>query len=102
MSDLTNEQIIERGLAASSLLGDPTFQSVIQDLCYEQFCVFTETTPEDKQSRENSYNLYQGLKAIEAELTTRVQQKEQVVMALDAETEEDLRSPAITQGDNDQ
>jgi hypothetical protein len=96
---MTNEQIIERGLAAASLLSDHTFQSIIRDLCYEQFCVFQETKPEDTQGREISYNLYQGLKAIEAELTTRVQQKDAVVAAIDAEHEDE--DPITIQGDND-
>ena len=99
---MTNEEIIERGLAAASLLSDPTFQSVVRDLCYEQFCVFQETKPEDTQSREISYNLYQGLKAIEAELTTRIQMKDRVVEAIDAENAENNSDDPITiQGDND-
>jgi hypothetical protein len=99
---MNDEQTIERGLAAASLLSDPTFQSVIRDLCYEQFCIFQETKPEDKQARENSYNLYQGLKAIEAELVTRVQIKDRVVEAIDAQNAEDNSDDPITiQGDND-
>lgn len=102
MTELTREQIIERGLAAASLLSNPTFQSVIKDLCYEQFCVFQETRPEDTQGREISYNLYQGLKAIESELTARVQQKDTEVDAIDAENESDedtLDDPITIQGD---
>lgn len=104
---MNNEALIERGLAAASLLNDPTFQSVLRDLCYEQFCVFQETKPEDSKSREVSYNLYQGLKAIEAELTTRIHQKDQVVAAIDAENEEAQldfieADTNPTQGDNDQ
>lgn len=101
---MNQEQIIERGLAASSLLSDFTFQSVLKDLCYEQFCVFQETKPEDKQTRENSYNLYQGLKAIEAELHARVLQKDTQVAAIDAsnEDQDDLDGPVIIQGDNNQ
>jgi hypothetical protein len=104
---LNNETLIERGLAAASLLSNTTFQSVIRDLCYEQFCVFQDTKPEDSKSREISYNLYQGLKAIEAELTTRVHQKDQVVAEIDAANEEaqldflDSDHNPI-QGDNDQ
>jgi hypothetical protein len=101
---MTQDQIIERGLAAASLLSDPTFQSVIQALCYEQFCVFQETKPEDKQGRENSYNLYQGLKAIEAELNARVQAKDEAAKAIDAinADQDDLDGPIYIQGDNNQ
>lgn len=90
-------------MAAASLLSDPTFQSVVKALCYEQFCIFQETKPEEQQNRENSYYLYQGLKAIEAELLARVQAKEQEVSAMDAERENEISDdPIIIQGDYDQ
>lgn len=101
---LTTEEIIERGLAASSLLENPTFISVIQSLMFECFAQFTETKPEDKQVREDTYNLHQGLKAIEAELRARVQQKDQAAERLNAELEDhnDLDGPIYIQGNTDQ
>jgi hypothetical protein len=101
---MTNEQVIERGLAAASLLSDPTFQNVIASLGVECFATFTETKPADKQAREDTYNLYQGLKAIEAELTARVHAKDEAVTKLDAalEDQDDLEGPIYIQGDNNQ
>jgi hypothetical protein len=100
----TTEEVIERGLAASSLLENPTFQSVIQSLMFECFASFTETKPADKQRREDTYNLYQGLKAIEAELNSRVQAQEQAVRTIDAtnEDQDDLDGPIYIQGNTDQ
>jgi hypothetical protein len=101
---LSTEETIERGLAASSLLENPTFQSVLQSLMFECFASFTETKPADKQSREDTYNLYQGLKAIESELRARVQQKDQAADRLDADNEDqdDLDGPIYIQGNTDQ
>lgn len=104
MTTITTEEIIERGLAASSLLENPTFQSVIQGLIVEQFALFTESKPADKQSREDTYFLLQGLQAIEAELRSRVQQKDKAAAMLDAtnEDQDDLDGPIYIQGNTDQ
>jgi hypothetical protein len=101
---LTEEEIISRGLEASSLLEDPTFQSVIKSLMFECYAQFTETVPADKQAREDTYNLHQGLKAIEAELRSRIQQKDQTASLIDAinEEQDDLDGPIIIQGNTDQ
>lgn len=100
---LTTEQVIERGLAAANLLSDHTFQNVIASIGVECFATFTETKPEDRQRREDTYNLYQGLKAIEAELNARVLAKDEAVKRLDADQEDhsDLDGPIYIQGDND-
>lgn len=97
---LTDEQSIERGLAAASLLSDPTFQNVITSLSVEAFATFTETKPHERDRREDTYNLYQGLKAIEAELTARVQAKDEAVIRIDAmnEDQDDLDGPITIQG----
>lgn len=97
---MTDEESIERGLAAASLLSDLTFQNVIQSLCVECFSSFTETKPHDREARETTYNLYQGLKAIEAELTARVQAKDEAVARIDAANEDhdDLDGPITIQG----
>lgn len=81
------DEIIERGLAAASLLSDPYFQSVLKSIAVECFASFTESKPGDREGRENTYNLYQGLQAIEAELNARIHAKDRVVSRLDAEHE---------------
>jgi hypothetical protein len=97
------DDTIERGLAAASLLSDPTFQSVIKSLGIECFATFTETKPSEASKREDAYNLYQGLQAIEAELTSRIQTKEAAVAAIDADLEDqdDLEGPIYIQGNTD-
>jgi hypothetical protein len=101
---VTTEEIIERGLSADSLLSNPTFQSVLKGLTIEQFAVFTESKPDDKQAREDAYFLFQGLQAIEAELNDRVLKKDKAAMMLDAEREDqdDLDGPIYIQGNTDQ
>ena len=100
---MTTEETIERGLAAASLLSEPTFQSVLKALCYEQFASFTETLPAEASKREDTYNLYRGLMAIEAELNARVLAKDEAVLKLDAVNEDhsELEGPIYTQGNTD-
>lgn len=101
---ITNEEAIERGLAAASLLSDPTFQSVLKSLTVECFATFTESKPNDKQGREDTYFLYKGLEAIEAELNNRVLQKDEAIKRIDAlnssPDEDDLDGPIYIEGDN--
>lgn len=98
-----HEYTIERGLAAASLLSDPTFQSVIKSLGIECFATFTETKPSEASKREDAYNLYQGLQAIEAELSVRIQAKDAAVAAIDAShaDQDDLEGPLYIQGNTD-
>jgi hypothetical protein len=97
----TTDEIIERGLAAASLLSDPTFQSVLKSLAIECFASFTESSPSDATGREDTYNLYRGLQAIEAELNARVLTKDQAVQRLDAEHAEREDGPITIQGNTD-
>lgn len=100
---MNTEETIERGLAAASLLSEPTFQSVLKSLCFECFASFTETQPNEATKREDTYNLYRGLMAIEAELNARVLAKNEAVIKLDADNEDqsDLEGPTFTQGNTD-
>lgn len=100
---MNTEITIERGLAAASLLSDPTFQSVIKCLGVECFASFTESRPDDTRGREDTYNLYRGLQAIEAELTSRVQAKDEAVSRLDADLQEqhEIEGPIYIQGNTD-
>lgn len=100
---LTDQETIERGLAAASLLSDPTFQSILKALTIDCFASFTETKPDELRKREDAYNLHRGLQAIEAELIARVQSKDQVADRIDAiNAEPDEDTPVIIQGNNDQ
>jgi len=101
---MNTEQIIERGLAAASLLSDPTFTSVVKSIGIECFAAFTESQPGDSDKREHTYNLYRGLQAIEAELNARIQAKEEAVKRLDATLDEqhEVEGPIYIQGNTDQ
>jgi hypothetical protein len=100
---VTAEDVIERGLAAASLLSDPTFQDVIKSLGIECFASFVESKPEDAPRREDTYNLYRGLQAIEGELLQRIHAKEEAVKALDADQveEDETEGPIYIQGNTD-
>lgn len=101
---MDTETIIERGLAAASLLSDPTFQSVIKSIGVECFASFVESKPSDSDGREHTYNLYRGLQAIEAELNARIHAKEEAVAKLDADLidQDEIEGPIYIQGNTDQ
>jgi hypothetical protein len=87
-------QIVEQGIQAGVLLSDPAFKSVIQSLMFESWAQWTESKPEAKDRREDNYNFYRGLKAIEAELNARVQAKDEIERVMnedrdDADEDED-------------
>jgi|Laugrespbdmm15dd_1035085.scaffolds.fasta_scaffold78238_1 hypothetical protein len=89
MEPHTGEQgIISGGLAAQALLDNPTFSSTIAALVHDCFTAFTTSTPSQSAKREETYNLYRGLQAIEAELVSRVQNMEEIVRRQDAEHED--------------
>lgn len=101
---MDQETVIERGLAAASLLNDPTFRDVLRSLTVECFAVFTETKPDELNKREDTYNLHRGLQAIEAELNARVHAKELAVQKLDADLDipSEVEGPIYMQGNTDQ
>lgn len=78
-------EMVQQGLQAEALLDNDAFKGVIQSLMFESWAQWTESKPKDKDAREDNYNFYRGLKAIEAELTGRVQAKDEIVRMLDAD-----------------
>lgn len=78
MLNQQEEEQYRRGLAASSLLENEDFVELIRSLTVESFAVFTETQPNEAAKREEQYHLSQALKAIEAELLSRVQAKDAI------------------------
>lgn len=89
--DLTDEEreIVGEGLKAQVLLADDTFRDVLQSLCRESMAQWADSKPAQEQDRERQYYFYQGLKAIEAELTGRVQAKDEIERMLDADADRD-------------
>ena len=84
----TEQGIISGGLAAQALLENPTLLNVIASVTHDCFEAFAFTTPSQAQAREDAYFTYRGLQAIEAELTSRIQNMEEVVRRLDAANED--------------
>ena len=101
-----HEQLIVReGLDASSLLASEALRSIFKSIQVEAFARFTESAPDQKDARENLYNLTQGLKAIEEALNMRVQAKDEIERRLDAEAASDANDDLIddaTLGDPDE
>lgn len=79
----TEQELVRRGLAAADLLASDAFQSCIREIGIDCFAAFTESKPPEAAAREDTYNLYRGLQAIEAQLSFRVQQHEEIVRRLD-------------------
>ena len=84
------EQLIVReGIAAANLLASETLRSVFHSIQVEAFARFTESTPDQKDARDHLYNLTQGLKAIESELSARVQAKDEIERRLNDASDAD-------------
>jgi len=81
--------IVREGLDASDLLASEALRSVFKSIQVEAFARFTESTPDQKEARDNLYNLTQGLKAIESELRARVQAKDEIERRLNDEATSD-------------
>lgn len=81
--------IVRVGLAAAALLADGNFADISKSIMVEAFAAITESKPDQLAVREHNYNLIRGLKAIEAELETRVQSKDAIERRLDAEASAD-------------
>lgn len=82
-------EIVTQGLQAEALLNDAAFESVVKSLMYESWCQWTETKPADREAREDKYNFYRGLQAIETELRGRVQAKDEIERMLNDAEDED-------------
>jgi hypothetical protein len=83
------QEIVQQGLQAEALLDNEAFSGTIQSLMFESWAQWTETKPADKDQREDNYNFYRGLKAIESELRGRVQAKDEIERMLNESADED-------------
>lgn len=71
MRVLTEAEILERGIAAQTLLNDPTFQNVFQELSTALAVDAFETDPKDWKTREMNYQTVRGLKLMIGMLNER-------------------------------
>lgn len=85
--ELTQEERVayERGLRAEALLQDTNFVEVVNYLVRDCAIKILETKPEEQSKREEHYNLYRGLAAIEAELNALVHEKTMIQARIDAD-----------------
>lgn len=87
--DEEESEVMRRGFAAADLLASEAFTSTIRSLMFECFAQFTDSKPDQPAFREDNYQFYRGLKAIEAELQSRVQLKDALQESLDAPEDTD-------------
>jgi len=93
-------QVVRGGLAAASLLANEDLQTIIRSLMFEGYASFTDTKPEEASRREAIYNLNQGLRAIEAELNSRVASYEEIQRRLNA-TDQDAEDESALINDSE-
>lgn len=82
----TEAEVVEEGSHAENLLSDPTFRDIMDSLAAQCANGFLLSAPGKPQERDSAYNLYSGLLAIKAELEHRVQLKDQIEAARDADS----------------
>lgn len=83
------QAIVEGGLQAEALLDNPTFVTIMQGLSLQCFEAFIASIPPDSLGRENTYNLFRGLQAIEEELRGRISAKDEITRRLDDALDDD-------------
>ena len=101
------QETFRRGLAAASLLESQELKETLHSITVECFAVFTETAPDAGGEREDAYNLMRGLKALENELSARVQAKDALELRINSEEQypedepyiDDISGPITISGD---
>lgn len=86
---------MREGLASAALLASEDLRLIFKSIQVEAFARFTESAPAQEAERAQLYNLTQGLKAIEAELQTRVQRKDAIERRLDMDAEPDADNDSL-------
>lgn len=80
---------VREGFQSEALLGSEIFTATFKTLGFECFEAFTQSKPEDKELREQTYYQYRGLVAIEERLRALVQEKDEIERRLNAEQDDD-------------
>jgi uncharacterized membrane protein YfhO len=78
MEEQKEEQLVHLGNNAEALLKTDIFNLTINQLVEASFQAFCNSKPEDKESRERSYNHYRALVDIVNTLQQRVQVRDQI------------------------
>jgi len=62
------DDVIQRGMAATRLLGDPTLAEAFQDLRVEAYQDFAASKPTETARREEAYRMLQNLELVRQKL----------------------------------
>lgn len=81
-------QLIEQGINAQELIGNPTFIAVLNALSNQYVTDLLNTKPTQALEREALYTLTKATKGIVDTLNEWITIKEQIAQSLNAETEE--------------
>lgn len=70
--------LVQQGDEAQALLGNTTFNQVVNQLVEASFQSFTNSKPEENQTRERAYHHYRGLVDIVNTLQQRVAVRDEI------------------------
>lgn len=73
------EALVKAGFDAETLLSDPTFTGVVNQVIEHTFSVFTGTTSDEADKRESAFMAYRGIADIVDTLRQRVGIKNQIL-----------------------
>jgi hypothetical protein len=90
---------VREGLAAANLLASEDLRLITHSLMVEAFATITESAPAQAAEREQTYHLIKGLKAIEAELHSRIQRKDTIERRMDRDAEPEADDALINDAD---
>lgn len=75
------EILVEQGEQAETLLADPVFSSVVNELVDQTFQSFVNSQPQEADKREQSYRHYRALVDVVSTLKQRVAVRDGIVDA---------------------
>jgi hypothetical protein len=82
------QQAVEEGEAARFLLDSPAFLTAIEAVRAECAEAILTSNPQDRQGREDAYNLSRGLSAVTVRLTDLAARAEGILAEAEANTEQ--------------
>ena len=88
MQDLTEEDLVNRGVRAEELLKNDVFSQAFKDLIDYYLNTFITSRPEDEKVREAAYYQSQAIQQVTGLLNQWVAVKEQIIAQLEDSVEE--------------
>ena len=87
------EQLVVAGDEAEALLGASAFTSVINELVEQTFQTFVNTSPEDREKREQTYSHYRALVDVVDTLKQRVQVRDSIIEQQNGDNSQEETAP---------